>query len=488
MIYFFLLSGLFLGWSLGANDAGNIFGAAVGTKMIKFRTAAIIASIFVIIGAVLNGSGASSTLNDLGSVNAIAGAFTVALAAALTITSMAKSGIPVSSSQAIVGSVIGWNVFTGSFTDPYIVFKIVIAWLFNPILAALIAFTLFYIFRFVLSRIKYHLLEIDYYNRVSFLVIGAFGAFSLGANNIANVMGVFVPSSPFNELIIMNHRVLDATQQLFLLGAFFVALGILTYSQRTMRTVGNDLFRLSPITGLIVVLSVSIIMFLFSSQSLQRLLLSMHLPTLPLVPVSSSQAAVGAIVGVAFAKGIRNLNYTTFTKIGLSWIINPIVAGVICLVSLFIVQNVFNQTVFVKTTYVFSGAVMKKLDTLKIPINRLSTVNGRTYYSSAELRNQLNLVNSITRQQKVIIAKNSEYYPTLFKAENYKKLPKELLDKEQMRTLYKLKNQSFNHKWQVADTLSSLSKEWSKKPKSWSNDVYNQEIDEKLAIINKYFH
>ncbi|MBN2460953.1 MAG: inorganic phosphate transporter, partial [Candidatus Cloacimonetes bacterium] len=78
MLLFFLTSGLFLGWSLGANDAANIFGAAVSTKMVRFRTAALIASVFVVIGAVWEGSGASRTLGQLGAVNALGGSFTVA--------------------------------------------------------------------------------------------------------------------------------------------------------------------------------------------------------------------------------------------------------------------------------------------------------------------------------------------------------------------------------------------------------------------------
>lgn len=38
----FLSSGIFLGWSLGANDAANVFGAAVGSRMVRFKTAALI--------------------------------------------------------------------------------------------------------------------------------------------------------------------------------------------------------------------------------------------------------------------------------------------------------------------------------------------------------------------------------------------------------------------------------------------------------------
>ncbi|MCH7943839.1 MAG: inorganic phosphate transporter, partial [Proteobacteria bacterium] len=78
----FLSSGLFLGWSLGANDAANVFGTAVGSGMVRFATAAVICSVFVILGAVISGAGAAHTLGKLGAVNAIPGAFMVALAAA----------------------------------------------------------------------------------------------------------------------------------------------------------------------------------------------------------------------------------------------------------------------------------------------------------------------------------------------------------------------------------------------------------------------
>lgn len=101
--FIFLSSGLFLGWSLGANDAANIFGTAVGTKMVRFRTAAVIASVFVMLGAVFSGGGASTTLVELGAVNAIAGSFMCACAAALTVYWMVNSGIPVSTSHPSVG-------------------------------------------------------------------------------------------------------------------------------------------------------------------------------------------------------------------------------------------------------------------------------------------------------------------------------------------------------------------------------------------------
>ncbi len=142
MILFFLTSGLFLGWSLGANDASNVFGSAVGSKMVSFRKAAIIASIFVILGAVIQGTGAAHTLGKLGAVNAIGGSFTLALAAAVTVYVMTKFSLPVSTTQAIVGAIIGWNLFTGNSTDSAPYPRFVITWVSGPVLGAIFAILL----------------------------------------------------------------------------------------------------------------------------------------------------------------------------------------------------------------------------------------------------------------------------------------------------------------------------------------------------------
>jgi len=147
-----LSSGIFLGWTLGANDAANIFGTAVGTRMIKFRTAAITGSLFVIIGAVISGAGASHTLGKLGSVNTMSGAFIVALAAGIAVLIMTKFKLPVSTSQSIVGAIIGWNLFTGLPTDSSTLIKIVSTWVFCPLLAAAFSAFFFFISKMCLSR------------------------------------------------------------------------------------------------------------------------------------------------------------------------------------------------------------------------------------------------------------------------------------------------------------------------------------------------
>ncbi len=341
MILFFLTSGLFLGWSLGANDASNVFGSAVGSKMITFRRAAIIASLFVILGAVIQGAGASGTLGKLGSVNAIGGSFTVALAAAITVYMMTRLSLPVSTTQAIVGAIIGWNLFTGNRTDASTLTKIVTTWISGPVLGAIFAILLYMLIRRIKRKSGIHLIIFESYIKTGLIIVGAFGAYSLGANNIANVMGVFVPAFSLDDLDLGIFS-LSSAQQLFLLGGLAIAAGILTYSKKVMETVGTGIISLSSEAALVVVLAQALVLFIFSSSSLSDLLVKAGLPRIPLVPVSSSQVIVGSVIGIGLYKGAGNINFRILGEIATGWISTPVIAGVLSFFSLFFVKNIFN--------------------------------------------------------------------------------------------------------------------------------------------------
>lgn len=343
-VIIYLSSGLFLGWSLGANDAANIFGTAVGSKMVRFSTAALIMTIFVILGSVISGAGASHTLGALGQVGTLPAAFVVAFAAAVAVFWMTKLGLPVSTSHSIVGGIIGWNLYSGFATNLDVLKNIVSAWVFSPILSGFFAVVLYFMFKKFINNAKIHLLHLDCYTRWGLLIAGAFGAYSLGANNIANVMGVFtgIIDIPVYNLANLSF---SGTQQLFLLGGIAISVGVVTYSKRVMLTVGSNIMDISPLGAFIVVLASSTTLFLFASAELKNILIMFNLPSLPLVPVSSSQAVVGSVLGLGLAKGGRNINFKLLVKIGIGWILTPIAAALISFILLFFMQNVFIRNV-----------------------------------------------------------------------------------------------------------------------------------------------
>jgi len=482
--YLLLSSGFFLGWSLGANDGGNIFGPAISTRMVRFRMAAILAAIFVVMGAIFQGSGASSTLSALGSVNMIWGSFTVAIAAALSLFLMLKMGVPVSSSQAVVGAIVGWNLFSGSFSDSSTLAQIVSTWVITPALSGVLAIVFNYIFLRSFSQRAISLFRLDYYTRAGYLVLIAFSAYSLGANNIANVMGMFIGSSPFTPLRLFDRISISPQTQLFFLGSISIAVGIMTRSMSNAKTVGKAIFKMSPITGFIAVLSSSLVMFIFSSKSFQLLLQAIHLPTLPPVPVSSSQAIIGAIIGIGIVHNAQNINFRTIGRIGFGVVLNPILACVLCFMSLFFVQNVFDQAVYKPTQYIFSEQVMQKLESLDIEVARLQELQEKHFASVKELRQALNEVGSFNYQQKALIAEISEDYPmfvntrSLFTLKN-----KEHFSQAVFEPLLSIESNFYLHKWELVDTLSELSDQWRYKPNKVTNHFYNSELDKRYELL-----
>jgi PiT family inorganic phosphate transporter len=482
----FLTSGLFLGWSLGANNAANVFGTAVATRMVRFRTAATIAAVSVILGAVISGSGPAHTYGKLGSINALAGAFTVALAAAITLSWMTKLGLPVSTSQAIVGAIVGWDLFAGRLIDTKVLYKIIATWVICPILTGIIALLLFQLAKYVLQRAKIHILRADFYTRAGLILIGAFGSYSLGANNIANVMGVFVNANPFKDIRLLGFLTFRSHQILFFLGGILIGIGIFTYSHRVMKTVGSDLMKLSPVAALVVVLAESIVLFIFASETLERFLVRLGLPTIPLVPISSSQAVVGGVIGIAIVRGgARAINLNLLWRIIWGWVLTPLSAGVLTFFSLFFMQNVFQQEVYKPVTYRIDKKVIEKLRVEGIEDPGLLRLEGSRFNSARTLKKRLKTGTRLSGKKINRVIEISQYFPMEVSLKRL--VDPTLFSRGQWEALKKIEGSHFDFKWELVDTLSKLSEEWRRRSGRGSS-LYNRELSKKFNELFQAFH
>ena len=486
-VLIFLSSGLFLGWSLGANDAANVFGTAVGSRMIRFTTAAIICGIFVILGAYVSGTGAAQTLGKLGAVNAIGGSFMAALAAGLSVYWMTKLGLPVSTSQAIIGSIIGWNLFSDSYTDISSLLKILSTWIICPLLSAVIAAFLFSVAKVFVRKMGIGLIRFDGYTRLALILAGAFGAYSLGANNIANVMGVFVPVAPFPDMLFGQGFSISSAQQLFLVGGLAIAVGVFTYSKRVMMTVGSELMRLTPLAAWVAVMSHSIVLFLFASERLEQLLAKMSLPTIPLVPVSSSQAVVGAVIGIGMLQGGREIQWPRVYSIVKGWVITPLVSCLLCFVGLYFLQNVFQQTVQRDSNYTLSASVIEKLQKEGIETEGLHELTGTVFQKSAEVVRAVKDKVSLSSKQGLKVVEYSLQKSLIVTGEKIADLETNGLSSVQLDALSKLAGQTYNYPWQLGDALAEISQEWIMLGGGLKDKLHDRDIKQKLAYLYRKF-
>ena len=293
-----LTSGLFLGWSLGANDASNCFGTAVQTKIVSFRKATIICSLMVILGAFLQGEHGIKTISSLTS-QSIQTAVIVGIAAAMTSTIMTLLKIPASASQAVVGAVLGIGLSKGQF-DYSSLIKVIICWVGTPVGAMLFSVIIYKILGWVIEHSRIGILTRDKIIWTGLIIAGVYSSYALGANNVTNTVGMF---SGLIDGVTDKH--------LALFGGFAIASGVLTYSKRVMISVGSGIMPLEGFTALVAVMSMGITVHFFAFVG---------------VPVSTSQGIVGAVIGIGFVRGINALNLRILKNIMFGWIMTPIMA------------------------------------------------------------------------------------------------------------------------------------------------------------------
>ena len=176
----------------------------------------------------------------------------------------------------------------------------------------------FKIMRVGLKRYPMPLLYKDLFMRAGLIIMGAFSAYALGANNVASISAPYFLASSLSPLLIT------------ILVCISIGAGFMVADTKVIKTMGSGLFPLSPMEALIVVFSGALTLFLFSWSGLRLFLGQFGLPSFPMVPIPISSATIGAIVGVSLAKGGYGLKYSMLGNIAISWTASPVISGLIC--------------------------------------------------------------------------------------------------------------------------------------------------------------
>jgi PiT family inorganic phosphate transporter len=309
-------SGLFLGWGLGANDTANVFGTAVSSRMVSYRLAVVVTAVFVLLGAVFQGEAGIRTLSESLSnqhQGEAAGqgrerAILVTLAAALTVLAMTRMRVPVSTSQAVVGAIIGVGLMESNVNFSGLG-KVVACWIGTPVGGALFTILFYYLLRWPVRRWKPSVFVYDPIVTVLLILTGAYGAYALGANNVANVSAVFVGEGMLT------------VREAAIFGGISIVVGTVTYSRPVMMTVGRGIVRLDAFTALVTVLAHAV---------------TVHIYAVIGVPVSTSQAIVGAVLGVALIKGVQTVNLRMLIRVAAGWTSTPFIAAGVAAVLFFL--------------------------------------------------------------------------------------------------------------------------------------------------------
>jgi len=388
-----IAAGLYMAWNIGANDVANGMASAVGAKAITLRQAVYIAGILDFVGAAFIGSHVTSAIRKnivdpsvLSDPNTVAlGLLAALLAASFWVFFATWRQLPVSTTHSVVGAMIGFGLITGglSVIQWTKVMLIVLSWIISPFFASLLAFLMFQFLRnrilskpdmfvkalrwspffagltffiivlsFLLKTPLGSRLGIDLGTGVLLalgiaVVLGGTGrwiiqktifqrgeagveeifrrlqvltscyvALAHGANDVANAMGPLAGI----YIIYTTHGVSPEVPVPFLLLAFGgvgIALGVVTWGHRVIETVGTKITTLTNTRGFCVDFGTATCVLIASKLGM---------------PVSTTHAAVGAVVGVGLARGMDAVDFRVVGKICVYWVITLPVAAVTCMI------------------------------------------------------------------------------------------------------------------------------------------------------------
>jgi len=385
--------GFYMAWNIGANDVANSMASAVGAKAITIKQAIFIAGILNIVGAAFIGSHVTNTIRK-GIVStdvltdphlALIGALSALLAAALWVSFATWKSLPVSTTHSIVGAMIGFGIMAGGFSviNWGKLLAVVLSWIISPVIALVIGFVMFKIItRLILSKkdpftraikfsplfigIAFFVVVLSFLFKtplgkklavgtpmallIAILLAAGFGflcmkllgrflkkkessgaedifkkiqigtscyvALAQGANDVANAIG---PLAVIYFIVKTGDIGTKVPVPIFLLvfGGIGIACGIGMAGHRVMDTIGRKITTLTNTRGFAVDFAAATTVMVASKLGL---------------PVSTTHAAVGGVLGVGLARGLEAVNFRIIFHIIIYWVLTVPAAAITSIV------------------------------------------------------------------------------------------------------------------------------------------------------------
>ncbi len=292
----------FFAANIGASGTAAAMGAAYGGGAIPNRMLAVcLVAFFAILGANIGGYEVTTTLSEGIIPNdtiTLGMTLIILTSACITLFSANRLGIPLSTSEVTVGSIVGVGIaFNQLYWGTLII--IVITWLLLPCVAFIIAFVLGKILKpFERRWLQSNNRLIKWGLTTVLILTGCYEAFSAGMNNVANAVGPLISSG----LISMERAILW--------GSLFLALGAIVLGGKVLETSGKKITPLNLVRG-------SVVSFTGGSLVLIASLFG--------IPVPLTQATTMAIIGVDGERaGLDMFRKPVIRNIMRVWIISPI--------------------------------------------------------------------------------------------------------------------------------------------------------------------
>lgn len=391
-----------MAWNIGANDVANSMASAVGAKAITIRQAIFIAATLNVLGATVIGSHVTNTIRK-GIVSteiladphiALLGALSALLAAALWVSFATWKSLPVSTTHSIVGAMIGFGIMAGGFSvinwDK--LGAVVLSWVISPVLSMVISFIMLkIIIRLILSKpdpfhqalrfspffigIAASIIVLSFLFKTPLgknlalntgsalgiaIILGIFLGFlgkgilkriiqpknssgeeeifrriqigtscyvalAQGANDVANAIG---PLAVIYFLVNTGTVGDKVPVPLFLLlfGGVGIALGIAMAGHRVMDTIGKKITTLTNTRGFAVDFAAATTVMIASKMGL---------------PVSTTHAAVGGVMGIGLARGMEAINFKIIFQIVIYWVLTVPASALTSMLLFKVLQTVF---------------------------------------------------------------------------------------------------------------------------------------------------